>query len=219
MALMQTWRLSMAGNARGPPEMGIPCFLLAYFLKVNGPQRIFCWGILHKRHCKLSKCEFALAATSSSSENLGTHTDWKYTWTWSSQGVADIKICDGDSTFPGIYKLSPKVHQGLLRPFKALVQAKLCPLTFADSARMSENSERSWPHARRSTFLCLQLIFSFLIRSGIFHLIFSARIVNKLVWPSTGLSATWPHCRSYFLSFIFFGFEFISTSMRMSVSV
>ena len=30
--------------------MGIPRFLLAYFLMVNGPQRHFSWGILHKRH-------------------------------------------------------------------------------------------------------------------------------------------------------------------------
>ena len=33
-----------------PPEMGIPRFLLAYFLKVNGPQRHFSSGILQKRH-------------------------------------------------------------------------------------------------------------------------------------------------------------------------
>ena len=32
---------NMAGNARGPPEMGIPRFLLVYILKVNGPQRHF----------------------------------------------------------------------------------------------------------------------------------------------------------------------------------
>ena len=39
MALMQTWPLSIAGNAKGPPEMGYSHILLAYFLKVNEPQR------------------------------------------------------------------------------------------------------------------------------------------------------------------------------------
>ena len=33
------------------PEMGFPRFLLAYFLKVNEPQRLFSSGILLKRHC------------------------------------------------------------------------------------------------------------------------------------------------------------------------
>ena len=43
MVLMQISRLSMAGNARGSPELGIPHFLLSYFLKgkLNGPQRQF----------------------------------------------------------------------------------------------------------------------------------------------------------------------------------
>ena len=50
MALMQIWPLSIGGNAKGPPEMGFPRFLLAYFLKVNGPQRHCSSGILHKRH-------------------------------------------------------------------------------------------------------------------------------------------------------------------------
>ena len=39
-----------------PPKMGIPHFSLAYFLKVNGPQRHFSWGILHKRHFAKRLC-------------------------------------------------------------------------------------------------------------------------------------------------------------------
>ena len=55
MSLMQIWPLSIAGNAKGPPEMEFPHFLLACFLKVNEPQRLFSSGILHKRHsCLLS---------------------------------------------------------------------------------------------------------------------------------------------------------------------
>ena len=42
--------ISIAGNAKGPPEMGFPRFLLAYFLKVNEPQCHFSSGILHKRY-------------------------------------------------------------------------------------------------------------------------------------------------------------------------
>ena len=38
------------GQCKRPPVMGIPLFLLAYFLMVNGPQRHFTWGILLKRH-------------------------------------------------------------------------------------------------------------------------------------------------------------------------
>ena len=39
-----------SGQCKRPPRDGFPRFLLAYFLKVNGPQRHFSWGILHNRH-------------------------------------------------------------------------------------------------------------------------------------------------------------------------
>ena len=40
-------------ECKRPPKMGFPHFLLAYFLKVNEPQRHFSSGILHKRHYEI----------------------------------------------------------------------------------------------------------------------------------------------------------------------
>ena len=44
MAAKYSWQ------CKRPPEMGFPRFLLAYFLKINEPQRPFSSEILHKRH-------------------------------------------------------------------------------------------------------------------------------------------------------------------------
>ena len=49
MAAKYSWQ------CKRPPEMGFSHFLLAYFLKVNGPQRHFSSRILHKRHFRQEK--------------------------------------------------------------------------------------------------------------------------------------------------------------------